>query len=284
MKTKTTAKKAKSKPPAVSHSGDAHIRDTPNSTNTPLPSPLSLAGVTPVEVATIAAHLSAPGITARDCVIRAYELLEWATFANNALRNGVSDNYSPSGIGDWLSLQVSPITARDSQAAFQRVATNAATAGALAGMTKMKRQKMEKRLRDEQREKKRCDEIVLEHLRFDRNEDGPLPISLETALPLIIPGKNPTPLLDLFRPYLCTLRGATTEEAERILETWGEDGMPWSAFEEALFGYFRFKTDCISDTRSKSSAKAVAAKKGKQGRVRSRKDGRLGARPPTGIF
>jgi hypothetical protein len=198
-------------------------------------------------------------------VIRAYELLEWATFASNALLQNSSDDFSSSGIGDWLSLQVNPTTAMDSQAVFQRVATNAGNAVTVAGMDAEKREQSA----EKKAAQRRRNTFVLEHL-LTENEK-PLPIDLKTAMREIFRGYKNKPQKFLLEEFLVATRNLSAAKANQLIEKWSMEGMPWLVFEEALYGYSDFRNNLTSTNRSESGKAGGSKPKKKRRKKRGAK-------------
>lgn len=244
------------------------LQDIQKIAGTPLPSPTSLADIPATSVAMIAATLTSTDLSPRDCVIKAYEILEWATFGQNTLRNSFSENFSHSGIVEWLSVQEETPSAerRDPTNALKTLSTMMGDAGA----------------QKKHAERERCLGVLQRHLRWGK-DDVPLQIDFEIALAQIIPkpGKDKSVRGSLFRDYLVENDGLPERHATKIIAEWQKDGLPWSEFEKALFNYTAWKESNISTKRSLSGKKGA---KGRQGRVKKKDDKRLGARPPTGVF
>jgi len=114
------------------------------------------------------------------------------------------------------------------------------------------------------------------------DQDGePLPLPFDEATKKIIPkaGKNSN-RLPLFRKWLMAKYKLTLGDAGDKIAEWRETGLPFDIFSTAFYSYPKWRVFATKEERKKAAAKS-RKNKGKQGRVKSNKDKRLGARPPV---
>jgi len=112
--------------------------------------------------------------------------------------------------------------------------------------------------------------------------DGvPLPIPFEEAAKIIIPkaGKNSN-RLPLMRQWLMAKYKLDMGDAGDKIAEWKKTGIPFDDFSTAFYSYPKWRKYKTSQERKAAAAKS-RKNKGKQGRVKSKKDKRLGARPPV---
>jgi hypothetical protein len=112
-------------------------------------------------------------------------------------------------------------------------------------------------------------------------EGNALPIPFEEAIKIIIPkpGKK-TNRLPLFRQWLMAKFKHNLGEAGDKITEWKMMGMPFDLFCAAFYSYPKWRVWKTKEERRKAASKS-RKNKGQQGRVKSKKDKRLGARPPV---
>ena len=200
-------------------------------------------------VAMIAATLSRPEMKAHECVIKAYEILEAVVHGQKHLAN--PDDF-------WPQQQLA-----DSGVVFF--------------------------LRHHYEGPAAEPDIDQEYpaLRYHvLDEDGsPVPVPFELALKAIDPkpGKVAN-RLPRFRQWLMDKYRLTAIDAGDIIAEWKKEGIPFEYFERALDSFPKWRKWRTSKERKSAAAKSREAKKGNQGRVKSKTDKRMGARPDREKF
>ena len=178
----------------------------------------ALAAVPIEAVAMVAATLSRPDMTAHDCVVKAYEILEIATFGQNYLARKLNHPYIAStDIIQTLQFNTTP-----------------------APLTEKEEKDLEKQYKAHQVD-----------MRLDDLFENPKPFyPFEETLKEIIPrpGKN-TERLPLFRRWLMAkYRIPTIEEAGDKIAEWRQSGIPLDVFRTALDSYPKWRPYATSES------------------------------------
>ena len=213
-----------------------------------------LAAVPIRDVALIAASLIRDGRTAVEVVRQAYEVLEIAAYGKLYLSTTGSHE---EGIAAY----------EDAVAAWEELTAELAT---------------------------------IPKYEYELNDDGKqLPVPFDKGLAVLIPkpgvpkAQEADARMVRFKPFLVDWLRSDREEDERELVTKADatieemkrTGIPPGLFSKWLVAFPEYWQRKLSETRSAVGQKGQQAKteekKGKQGRVRSKDDKRLGARPPV---
>lgn len=201
-------------------------------------------------LALIAATLAGPDMKAHECVIKAYEILEAATHGQKHLANPEdfwSEQQQLEGSGVVLFLRhhyEGPAAEPDWEQEYP----------------------------------------AYRHLAL--GVDGtPVPVPFDQALKAIDPkpGKVAN-RLPRFRQWLMDKYRLTVIDAGDRIAEWKKDGIPFDHFERALDSFPKWRKWRTSNERKAAAEKSRQAKKGKQGRVKSKTDKRTGARPDREKF
>ncbi len=208
-----------------------------------------LAAVPIGTVAIVAATLYRQDMTAHDCVVKAYKILELATLGQNNLGRKLNFPWLiPTGVTGIIGMNEDP-----------------------APLTEEEKKDLEEQHK-----------AHLADMRLEDLDENPKPFyPFDETIKEIIPkaGKNSN-RLPLFRKWLMAKFKLSLGEAGDKIAEWKRSGIPFEIFRIALVSYPKWRVYTTKEERKKAAAKS-RKNKGKQGRVKSKKDKRLGARPPV---
>jgi hypothetical protein len=208
----------------------------------------ALAAVPIGTVAIVAAILTRPKMNEHDSIIKAYKLLELAALGQNSLGRKLNFPWLiPTGVIGTIGMNEDPVPLTEEE---------------------------EKHL-EEQYKAHQLD------MRLEDLLENPKPFyPFEETLKEIIPKAGKTSnRLPLFRKWLMEKFKLTLGDAGDKIAEWKRSGIPNEIFRIALVSYPKWRVYTTKEERKKAAAKS-RKNKGKQGRVKSKNDKRLGARPP----